>query len=242
MNTRIDEIAPDLFRISTYIAKFDLQFNQFLVRDDEPLLFHTGMKGMFSLVQKAVGKVLDPARVRWVGFSHFEADECGSLNEWLALAPRAVPICGIVGATVSINDFADRRARVLADGEVLVTGRFRFHHLDTPQVPHAWDAALLFEETGGTLFCSDLCLQNGNLDPVNEEDILGPSRKALLAFEAGPLAHSYPWTKLTLPTLERLAELEPKLLAVMHGSCFTGDGGAVLRGLAGMMEEVLDPG
>jgi flavorubredoxin len=241
LKTRINEIAPDLFRISTYISKYNLQFNQFLVRDDEPLLFHTGMKGMFSMVQKAVAKVLDPTRLRWVGFSHFEADECGSLNEWLALAPRAEPVCGMVGATVSINDFADRKTRVLADGEVLVTGRHRFRHLDTPHVPHAWDAALLFEETGGTLFSSDLCLQNGNLEPVTREDILEPAREALLAFQAGPLANSYPWTKLTPTTLQRLAVLEPKVLAVMHGSSFTGDGGRVMRELAVMMKEVLEP-
>ena len=210
MNTRIDEIAPDLFRISTYIHKFDLQFNQFLVRDEEPLLFHTGMKGMFSLVQKAVGKVLDPARVRWVGFSHFEADECGSLNEWLALAPAGraefpassePPSASTTSPTEGPGCWPTARCSPPAC--------YRFRHLDTPQVPHAWDAALLFEETGGALFCSDLCLQNGNREPLTAEDILEPSRQALLAFEAGPLANSYPWTKLTLPTLERLAPLEP---------------------------------
>lgn len=239
MKTHVDEIAPDLFRISTYIPAAALQFNQFLVRDDEPLLFHTGMRGMFSLVRKAVEKLLDPALIRWVGFSHFEADECGSLNEWLALAPRAQPVCGIVGATVNINDFADRRARVLADGEVLDTGRRRFRHLDTPQIPHGWDAGLLFEETEKTLFCSDLFLQSGSVEPVTRDDILGRARQTLLDYEAGPLSGSFPFTPQTEGILRRLAGLEPKLLAVMHGSSYVGDGGGALRELAEVLEEVL---
>jgi flavorubredoxin len=239
VKTHVDEIAPDLFRISTYIPAAALQFNQFLVRDDEPLLFHTGMRGMFSLVRKAVEKLLDPALIRWVGFSHFEADECGSLNEWLALAPRAQPVCGIVGATVNINDFADRRARVLADGEVLDTGRRRFRHLDTPQIPHGWDAGLLFEETEKTLFCSDLFLQSGSVEPVTRDDILGRARQTLLDYEAGPLSGSFPFTPQTEGILRRLAGLEPKLLAVMHGSSYVGDGGGALRELAEVLEEVL---
>lgn len=241
MHTQVEEIAPDLFRISTYIAKFDLQFNQFLVKDDEPLLFHTGMKGMFDLVRQAVDKILDPATLRWIGFSHFEADECGSLNSWLAIAPQAKPICGIIGATININDFTDHRARVLAEGEVLATGRNRFRFLETPQVPHGWDAGLLFEETGKTLFCSDLFLHNGNVEPSTEEDILGRAKESLLGFEASPLANSTPYTTKTGDILHRLADLEPQRLATMHGSTFVGDGGGALRNLAVMMKEVLAP-
>lgn len=239
METRIDEIAPDIYRLSTHIAKIDLQFNQFLVDDDEPLLYHTGMRGMFPLVRDAAAKVLDPARIRWIGFSHFEADECGSLNDWLALAPRAEPVCGVIGAMVNIDDFIGGRARIMATGEILATGRQRFRFLETPQVPHAWDASLLFEETGSTLFCSDLFLQNGDLPPMTENDVVEPARQALMGYEAGPLAHPYPYSPLTDTTLHRLADLKPWRLAVMHGSCFSGDGEKALRDLAVMYAEVL---
>ena len=147
----VTEIAPDLYRISTYIPEIDLQFNQFLVKDDEPLLFHTGMKVMFPLVRDAVASVIDPSSIRWIGFSHFEADECGSLNEWLQTAPAAQPVCSMVGALVSINDFALRPALGMTDGEVLSTGGYRFRFLQTPHVPHCWEAGLLFEETKCTL-------------------------------------------------------------------------------------------
>lgn len=239
MNTQVDEIAAGLFRISTFIAKYDLQFNQFLVLDDEPLFFHTGMKGMFDSVRQAVDKILDSTTLRWIGFSHFEADECGSLNSWLSIAPRAKPICGIIGATININDFTGHRAYVLAEGETLVTGRNRFRFLETPQVPHGWDACLLFEETDNTLFCSDLFLQNGNLEPTTEKDILGRAKKALIGFEAGPLANSTQYTAKTERTLYRLADLNPKRLAAMHGSTFVGNGGKAMRDLAVMMREVL---
>ena len=239
MKTQVDEIAPDLFRLSTYIAKYDLQFNQFLVRDEEPLLYHTGMRGMFEPVRDAVAKVIDPATLRWISFSHFEADECGSLNPWLATAPQAEPVVGMVGALVNINDFADRPARVLADDEVLATGRHRFRFLETPHVPHSWDASLLFEESGRTLFCSDLLLHNGQVEPVTEQPILERARQSLLGFQAGPLANSYPYTAQTAGTLQRLAALAPGRLATMHGSSFVGDGGTALRELAGLLREVL---
>jgi len=229
MKTRIDEIAPDLYRISTYFSGYDLQFNQFLVIDDEVLLYHTGMRKMFPLVREAVAKVVQPSRIRWIGFSHFEADECGSLNEWLSLAPQAEFISGTIAATVNLNDFALRRGRVLADGEILTTGRYRFRLLETPQVPHAWDASLLLEETESVLFCSDLFLQNGDVAPLTEEDLVAPARQALLAYQAGPLRHPMLNTCLTQNTLQALAGLKPKLLAVMHGSSFRGNGeGAVL--------------
>jgi flavorubredoxin len=239
METNLDEIAPGLYRICTYIGRIELQFNQFLVLDDEPLLYHTGLRGMFDQISSAVAKVLEPAKIRWIGFSHFEADECGSLNEWLALAPNAEPVCGEVGALVNINDFTGKRARTMAHGEVLATGRHRFSFLETPHVPHGWDASLLFEESGGTLLCSDLLLQNGDLPPVTEEDVVPAAREALLRYEAGPLAHPYPYTAATGGILEMLAGLNPKLLATMHGSSFRGDGAAALRGLAAMYAETL---
>jgi flavorubredoxin len=239
METRIDEISPNLYRLSTYIAKIDLQFNQFLVVDDDPLLYHTGMRGLFPQIRDAVTTVLDPARIRWIGFSHFEADECGSLNEWLALAPHAKPVCGQIGALVNINDFTGGRAHVLASGEVLATGRHRFQFLETPQVPHAWDASLLFEETSATLFCSDLFLQNGELRPLTEDDVVETARKSLLGYEAGPLAHPYPYASWTDDTLQMLAGLRPQLLAIMHGSSYRGDGARALRELAAMLAATL---
>ena len=234
MKTRIDEIAPDLYRLSTYIPKIDLQFNQFLVVDDEPLLYHTGLRGMFPEVRDAVGKIIDPVGLRWISFSHFEADECGSLNEWLALAPRAETLCGVIGALVNINDYIGGRARVMKSDEVLATGRHQFRFLETPQVPHAWDAGLMFEETGATLFCSDLFLQNGDLEPLTEADVVEPARQSLLAYEAGPLRHAFPYPSWTDDTLQMLAGLGPKLLATMHGSSYCGDGAAALAQLAAM--------
>lgn len=241
MGPQIDEIAPECFRISTYVPKYDLQFNQFLIRDDEPLLFHTGMMGMFDMVRKGVEKILDPATLRWISFSHFEADECGSLNAWLDLAPQAKPVCGLIGATININDFTGQPAHVLAAGEVLVTGRNRFRFLETPQIPHGWDAGLLFEETGKTLFCSDLFLQNGHVEPVTDKDLVERARRSLLDFEASPLTGSFPYTAKTEEILHRLAELKPQRLATMHGSTFLGDGSAALHSLAVMMREVLAP-
>jgi flavorubredoxin len=239
MKTRIDEIASNLYRISTYFSGYDLQFNQFLVIDDEVLLYHTGMRKLFPLVRDAVAKVVQPSRIRWIGFSHFEADECGSLNEWLSLAPQAEFICGTIGAIVNINDFAHRQGRVLADNEVFTTGRCRFRFLETPQVPHAWDASLLLEETSSTLFCSDLFLQNGDVDPMTEKDLLESAWQALLAYEAGPLRHLMLYTSLTQNTLQKLAGLKPKLLAIMHGSSFKGNGERALQDLSEMYAGIL---
>ncbi len=237
--TSISEVAPDVFRISTYVAPADLEFGQFLVLDDEPLLFETGMKALFPAVRDAVASVTDPSTIRWVGFSHFEADECGSLNEWLALAPRAQAACSLVSAMVSVDDFAIRPARPLADGEVFSTGKHRFRFLHTPHVPHCWEAGLLFEETGRTLFCTDLLHQNGERPPLVESDVLGSCREALLNYQRGPFADYLPYTRNTGPTLERLAALEPRTLATMHGSVFRGDGGRVLRDFAQILREVL---
>jgi flavorubredoxin len=239
MRTRIDEIAPNLYRIVTYVSGYDLQFNQFLVVDDDVLLYHTGMRKLFPLVREAVAKVVQPSCIRWIGFSHFEADECGSLNEWLSQAPHAQFISGTIGAIVNINDFALRKGRVLADDEILTTGRYRFRLLETPHVPHAWDASLLLEETESILFCSDLFLQNGDAAPLSEEDLVSPARQALLAYEAGPLRQPLVYTGLTSDTLRMLAELRPKLLAIMHGSSFKGDGENALRKLSEMYAATL---
>ena len=235
----ITEIAPDFYRISTYIPEFDLQFNQFLVKDEEPLLFHTGMKALFSTVLDAVGTILDPSTVRWIGFSHFEADECGSLNEWLQIAPGAQPVCSLVGAMVSVNDFALRPARAMNDGEVLTTGQHRFRFAQTPHVPHCWEAGMLFEETRGTLLCSDLFHQNGNVEPLTESDVIDRARKTLSDYQASPLANYMPYTKHTDGIMQRLAALNPRTIAPMHGSAYTGDGARAIRDLAVVMREEL---
>jgi flavorubredoxin len=237
--TQITEIAHDMYRISTFIPEANLQFNQFLVRDEEPLLFHTGMKGLFPVVRDAVATLLVPATIRWISFSHFEADECGSLNEWLQTAPAAQPVCSLVGALVSINDFAIRPARGMTDGEVLSTGKYRFRFLHTPHVPHCWEAGLLFEETNGTLLCSDLFHQNGNVEPMTGSDLIERARKTLVDYQAGPFANYMPYTKHTDGILQGLADLKPRTIATMHGSTYAGDGERALRDLADVMREVL---
>lgn len=238
--TRVTEIGEDLFQITTYVPEIQLQFHQFLVRDDEPLLYHTGMRGLFPAVKEGVAKVLDPATVRWIGFSHFEADECGSLREWQELAPDATAVCSLVGKLVSVDDVvAARPARPLMDGETFTTGKRRFRFLATPQVPHCWEAGMLFEETTATLLCSDLLHQNGELEPVTDADVLGRCEETLAGYQEGPLANYLPYTSKTGPALERLAALRPKLLATMHGSAFSGDGGAALRGLADIYRRIL---
>lgn len=239
--TQITEIAPDLFRICTYIPEIDLQFNQFLIRDEQPLLFHTGMKALFPLVREAVAKIIDPATLKWIGFSHFEVDECGSLPEWQALAPQATPVCSLVGKLVNVDDFALRPARPLADEETFSTGKYRFRFLQTPHVPHCWEAGLLYEETCGTLLCSDLLHQNGNVEASTSSDVIGRCRETLVAFQQGPLANYMPYTRHTDPTLRRLAALKPKTLATMHGSTYTGDGERAMLDLAGVIREVFGP-
>lgn len=238
--THVSEIAPDTYRISTYVPEANLQFNQFLVLDDEPLLFHTGMRILFPQVREAVSSLLDPAKLRWIGFSHFEADECGSLNEWYAIAPHARAACSLTGKLVSVDDFApDRAARGLADGEVLNTGRHCFHFVQTPHVPHCWDAGLLFDETTGTLFCSDLLHQLGDVEPLTGADIVGRFEQVLRSYQQGPLPDYMPWTSHTDRILQSLAALAPDTLAAMHGSAFRGDGGRVLREMSAIMRAVL---
>lgn len=240
--TDITEIAPDVFRISTFVAAADLQFCQFLVRDDEPLLYHTGQNALFADVQAAVAKLIDVASLRWIGFSHFESDECGSLNRWLDVAPRAAPLAGIVAAATCINDFSTRPPRILADNAAFSTGRHSFRFLATPYVPHNWESSLLFDATAHTLFVSDLLLQHGDPAPLSD-DVLAPAVQDFAAGQHGPFHDAIPWTPHTATTLERLAALDPAILAIMHGASFSGDGAAVLRGFGAALQRVLaDPG
>jgi len=230
--TRIDEIADGIYRISTPVPPSpDLppgfSFNQFLIVDDRPLLFHTGMRALFPLVREAVATVIAPERLSFVGFSHHEADENGSLADWLAIAPNARPVCSRVAAMVGSAGVADRPVQALADGESLALGRRSVLWFDAPHVPHGWDCGFIGESTTKTLFCGDLFTQAGaDHPPVTESEILGPSegmRGMMDYFAHGPN---------TRPTLERLAAFEPRLLACMHGTSFRGDGAAHLRGLA----------
>jgi flavorubredoxin len=235
----ITEIAPDVFRISIYVPQINLQFNHFLVRDDEPLLFHTGYRRTFNEMHEAVSTLIEPAKLRWVSFSHFESDECGALNQWLAAAPRAEAATGLVGALVNVNDFADRAARVLSPEDVLNTGKYRFRYYSTPQLPHGWDAGVMFEETQRTLFCSDLFHHDGDVEPLTQESVLGRVRKALTEYQAGPLANYMPYAPRTGRMLMSLSELCPRTLATMHGSSYAGECARELRELAVVMKEVL---
>ena len=238
--TQVSEIAPDIFRLATFVPDFNLQFNQFLVRDEEPLLFHTGLKALFPTVREAVAKLIDPSQLRWIGFSHLEADECGSLREWQMLAPRSTAVCSLVGKLVSIDDFMSLRpAKGMTDGETLSTGKYRFRFLQTPHVPHCWEAGLLFEETQGTLFCSDLLHQNGDVEPVTSSDVIGRCRQALVEGQQGPLANYLPYSAQTDVILRRLASLKPKRLATMHGSTFVGNGEQAISDYAVALKEIL---
>jgi flavorubredoxin len=233
--TNIHEIAPALYRINTPVdlpGGPDFNFNQYLVVDDEPLLFHTGPRRMFPLVAEAIGKVVPLRSLRYVGFSHVEADECGALNDFLAAAPDAVPVCGQLAALVSVNDLADRAARALADGEVLRTGKRAFRWIDAPHVPHGWECGFMMETETRTLLCGDLFTQGGSgATPITESDILGPSE----AFRA-PMDY-YAHAPHTAAILERLAREQPQVLACMHGSAWRGDGAKLLRALAQALAE-----
>ena len=227
--TNICEIADGIYRINTPLSVVPggFSFNQYLIVDDEPLLFHTGLRRMFPLVREAVATVIPVERLRYVAVSHFEADECGSLNEWLTVAPQSVAVCSRVAAMTSIQDVADRAPRALADGETISLGKHRVRWFDTPHLPHAWDCGFMMEQQTRTLLCGDLFTQPGDKTPaLTESDILGPSeqmRKGLDYFAHAPN---------TREMLERLAAEEPATLACMHGSAWRGDGAALLRALA----------
>lgn len=228
--TNVHEVAEGIYRINTPVVfenGLGFSFNQYLVDDEAPLLYHTGPRKMFPLVSEAVASIIPIERLRYISFSHVESDECGSLNEWLAAAPEAVPLCGTVAGLVSVNDLADRPPQVLADGESLSLGKHKVRWFDTPHLPHGWECGLLTEESTHTLFCGDLFTQGGADNPViTEDDILGPSEAFRQQMDY------FANTQNAGDMLERLAATEPTTLACMHGSVFKGDGAAQLRGLA----------
>jgi len=229
--TNVHEIVDGIYRINTPIAmpggSGRFNFNQYLIVDEAPLLFHTGLRRLFPLVREAVAQVMPIERLRYVTISHFEADECGALNEWLAVAPEAEPLCGRIGAMVSIGDIADRAPRAMTDGEVLTLGKHTVRWFDTPHMPHAWDCGMMMEEFTRTFLCGDLFTQGGSgKKPVVETDILGPSE----AFRA-PMDY-YAHAPNTTAILGRLAQERPAMLACMHGSAWRGDGAALLLALA----------
>jgi flavorubredoxin len=231
METRVAEIADGVYRLSSFVPEIDqplgLTFNQFLVLGDEPLLFHTGLRRMFPQVREAVSRLIAPERLRWITFGHYEADECGSMNEWLAVAPHAQVAHGRIGCDVSLNDMADRPPRPLEDGEVIdLGGGKRVRYLDTPHTPHGWDAGLLYEESTGTLFTGDLFTQHGDGPALVERDIVGPAiaSEDIVGYSALSPGMG--------ATIRRLAGLAPRTLALMHGPSFHGDGAAALRALA----------
>jgi flavorubredoxin len=237
MRTKIDEIAERIYRLSTYAPEIapplGFTFNQYLVDAEEPFLFHCGPRMMYPSISAALATLMPIETLRWIGFGHVEADECGSMNLWLAAAPQACVIHGRTACLVSLNDLADRPPRALADGERLDVGGRRLRYIDTPHVPHAWESGLIYEEITGTLFCGDLFAQLGQGPAVAEGSILEAAMVAEEAFQATSL------TPATGPTIRRLAALEPRRLAVMHGSCFAGDCAASLSALAEHYERAL---
>jgi len=229
MNTDTHEIASGIFRFSTLVPEITpdgFTFNQFLILANEPMLFHCGPRAMFPLISEAVRRVIALDRLRWISFGHVESDECGSMNNWLAAAPHAQVAHGQVACMVSLNDLADRAPRILVDDEVLDLGGKRVRFLSTPHVPHGWEAGVFMEETNGTLLCGDLFTHSGNGPAIIEGDVVGPALAAELMFHAMSMSPN------TRPTLERLATLRPRTLAIMHGSSFSGDGGKALTELA----------
>jgi len=233
--TRIDEIADGIYRIATPVPPSGthggFSFNQYLIVDDEPLLFHTGMRRSFLQVRDAIARVMPVDRLRWISFSHFEADECGALNEFLAAAPKAEPVCGKIAAMTSVNDFADRRARTLADGELLPVGHHTVRWLDAPHLPHAWECGFLMERTTRTLLCGDLFTEGGaDHPPITTNDILEPSEQFRLSLDY------YSHTKGARRLLTRLAMEGPTTLARMHGSAWQGESAKLLMALADRLE------
>ncbi len=236
----VNEIAPEIYRLSIYVPNIDMQFNHFLVRDEEPLLFHAGFRAFFPELREALATLIDPARLRWIGWSHFESDECGALNSWLELAPAAEPLCTWVGKVVSVDDFSNRPARGMAPEEVLTAGSHRYRFCSSPHLPHGWDAGVVFEETTRTLLCSDLFHHFGNVEAVTTSDLIGPTRKAMQQMQQGPLAGYMPYTRQTEGVLRSLAALKPETLAVMHGSSYIGQAHRLLTDLAGVIKENFD--
>lgn len=235
MNTTVTEIGDRIYRLSTFVPEVappaGFVFNQFLIDADEPVLFHCGGRRFFPSVSAAVAKVMPVERIRWIGFGHIEADECGAMNLWLAAAPRAEIIHGLTACGVSLQDLADRPPRALADGESIDIGTRRIRYIDTPHVPHGWEAGVLFEETTRTLLCGDLFTHTGNGPALVETDIVAP------AIAAEDIFHATALTPSTAPAIRKLAALKPTTLAVMHGSSYRGDGGKALHALADYYEQ-----
>ena len=236
MSARVTEIADGIFRLSVFApeigAPTGFTFNSFLILDEEPLLFHAGQRGMFELFSAGVERVMPVENLRWISFGHIEADECGAMNLWLKAAPEAQVVHGETACSISLNDLADRPPRAAADGELITSGRRRVRYIDTPHVPHAWESGVVFEEVTGTLFCGDLFTQFGD-EAVTEQDILAAAIDAEEAFHSTSLGIA------TAPTIRRLAELRPSVLALMHGPTFKGDGGDALDRLADYYERLL---
>ena len=231
METRVSEIADRIYRLSTFVPEIappaGFTFNQFLILGDESLMFHTGLRKMFPLNRGALARVIPPEKLRWIAFGHYEADECGAMNEWLAVAPNAQVAHGQTGCLVSLNDMADRAPRVLADGEVIELGRGkRVRYIDTPHTPHGWDAGVMIEESTGTLMCGDLFTQLGDGPAVTQGDVVGPAIAAEDLFKYSALNPDMG------ATIRGLAKLAPRTLALMHGPSFVGDGATALRALA----------
>jgi flavorubredoxin len=233
MQTQIDEIADGIYRLSTCVpdaAPGGFTFNQFLVKGDDPLLFHTGHRAMFPLVSQAIARLIPLASIRWITFGHVEADECGAMNAFLAAAPNAQVAHGALGCMVSLDDLCDRPPRKLRDGEVIDLGGKRVRHIDTPHVPHNWEARVLFEETTATLFCGDLFTHTGDGPSITDSDIVAP------ALDAEKLFHATALSVVTAATIRRLAVLQPRMLALMHGSSTRTRCSEALRDLANAYE------
>ena len=226
METRTSEIADGIYQFTTYVPDMDFSFNQYLVNADEPMIFHTGPRQMFPLVSSAAATVVPVQGIRWISFGHVESDECGSMNEWLAAAPQSTVVQSTTGCMVSLMDLADRAPRPLQDGEVLDIGGHRMRWIDTPHVPHAWEAGLLYDETTRTLFCGDLFTQTGSYPSQTTDDLLEPAGVAEDLFKSSSLSPA------SGPTIRGLAELDVSTLALMHGPTFTGDCSAALLSLA----------
>ncbi len=226
METRLTEIADGVHQMTTYVPEMDFSFNQYLVSGDEPLLFHTGPRKMFPLVSEAVSRVVPADQMRWIAFGHVEADECGAMNEWLAAAPQATVVQSMTGCMVSVTDLADRAPRPLSDGQVLDIGAHQIRWIDTPHVPHAWEAGIVYDETTRTLFCGDLFTRTGSYAAASNEDLVGPAIAAEDIFHGSSLAPA------SGATVRRLAELDVETLALMHGPAFSGDCRTALLDLA----------
>lgn len=239
MQTDVSEIAPRIFRLSTFVPEIappaGFTFNQFLIAANEPLLFHCGPRGMFPMVSAALSTIVPVANLRWISFGHVESDECGAMNLWLEAAPKAQIIFNPLGCMVSLNDLADRPPRAMSDEELLDLGGNRVRIIATPHVPHSWEAQVLFEETSCTLFCGDLFTHLGDGPPVTHADLVGPAMIAEQAFHATSIGQA------TAPTIRRLAELRPQRLALMHGSSFEGDSADQLNRLADAYEAMIEP-